>query len=217
MNTLLEDIKTVLRNNSGIATYSLIYSELSKIRCNGKLLTDGQKAGVRKQIEICSSDSKLYAGKNDIFFSVEGLGKGMWGLREYFSKKTEVAFDFNVESIHEGNDNPSRKKTEIYRILRDTELSKQIKSLYDNVCQICGNRIKLKEKFYSEAHHIKPLGYYNGPDVFSNLIVVCPNCHVKLDYAAVKIQEDKLKVKKHKISEEYINFHNDVLFNKKSN
>ena len=214
MNTLLEDIKIVLSNNGGIATYSLIYSELSKIRYNGDLLSTGQKAGVRKQIEICSSDSKLYDGKNDIFFSVEGLGKGIWGLREYFSKSTEVAFDLNIECIHDGNEYPFRKKTEIYRILRDTELSKQIKSLYDNVCQICGGKILLKDKFYSEAHHIKPLGY-NGPDVFSNLIVVCPNCHVKLDYAAIKIQEDELKVKKHKISEEYITFHNDILFNEK--
>ena len=211
--TRLEEIIFVLKNHNGIASYKMIYEGIENLLKTK--LTNGQKAGVRKTIEIYSSDSKLYAGEKDIFFSVDGIGNGTWGLREFFNLKTEVAFDSNINFEDLGNDNYSRVKTEIYRIIRDTELSKKIKSLYDNKCQICGNQLQLNGKSYSEAHHIKPLGKFNGPDKFDNLIVVCPNCHVKLDYGAIKIEMDKIKEKKHLIAQEYIDFHNQELFGKK--
>ena len=215
MGTLLEDIQTVLRKYDGIADYKTIYKELSLLRNDGKELTDAQKAGVRKQIEDCSSDSQNFKGKSNLFFSTNGLGKGIWGLREYLSTKTTMDFDTAIVLEELGKSNTEREEIKIYRIIRDTKLSKKIKILYNNVCQICGTQIILNEKTYSEAHHIKPLGKpYNGPDTYDNLIVVCPNCHVMLDFGAIKIE--KLKCSKHQISKENIEFHNNELFGKKN-
>lgn len=40
-------------------------------------------AGIRKEIETHSSDSANFNGKDDIFYSVCGLGNGVWGLRDF--------------------------------------------------------------------------------------------------------------------------------------
>ena len=77
--TILETTIQALKNLGGKAAYADIYTEYEKI-C-GHNITDTQKAGIRKAIEINSSDSKAYNGKNNIFYSVDGIGKGVWGLR----------------------------------------------------------------------------------------------------------------------------------------
>ncbi len=77
--TQLEYIIQALRNLGGKANYRQIYEEYEKIR--GISLTKGQEAGIRKNIEDHSSDSMNYKGENDIFYSVNGIGKGDWGLR----------------------------------------------------------------------------------------------------------------------------------------
>lgn len=77
--TILETTIQALRNLGGKAVYADIYDEYEKI-C-GHNITDIQKAGIRKIIEVNSSDSKAYNGRNDIFYSVDGIGKGVWGLR----------------------------------------------------------------------------------------------------------------------------------------
>ena len=69
----------VFNNLGGNAHYSRIYEEYEKM--SGKSLTPGIKAGIRKLIEDNSSDSENFKGKNDIFYSVCGKGKGVWGLR----------------------------------------------------------------------------------------------------------------------------------------
>lgn len=207
MATWLEDVITAVKNLGGIAEYSKIYEEVKKIR--GSNLPTSWQAIIRREIETASSDSEAYGHKRDIFFPAKGLGRGIWGLREFST--TPVAFDTDLEDL--GSDKTGRFKVETYRILRDTKLARELKLLYNNVCQICEEQIQLNGKTYSEAHHIKPLGKpYNGPDKLDNIIVVCPNCHVKLDYGAIKIED--LRISKHKISNEYVNFHNTTLFGK---
>lgn len=68
-----------MKNLGGKANYAEIYEEyerISKVR-----LTLGRKAGIRKNIEDHSSDSMNYKGKEDLFYSVHGIGSGNWGLR----------------------------------------------------------------------------------------------------------------------------------------
>ncbi len=75
---MLDDIMNVLQNLGGKAHYSEIYREYERI--TGESLTASQRASIRKVIEMYSSDSKNFRGR-DIFYSVEGIGKGYWGLR----------------------------------------------------------------------------------------------------------------------------------------
>lgn len=78
--TQLETIVLVLRNLGGKGSYAEIYEEYEQV--TGAVLTPGKKAGIRKSIELHSSDSMNYKSNNeDLFYSVYGLGNGEWGLR----------------------------------------------------------------------------------------------------------------------------------------
>lgn len=109
-----------------------------------------------------------------------------------------------------GEPSPTQRvEQRVSRIIRDTALARELKLKYDHHCQICGHRVEINGRGYCEAHHIRPLGSpHNGPDHLSNLICVCPNCHVLLDYEAMPITSSALKISKHQIAEAYINHHN---------
>jgi len=113
---------------------------------------------------------------------------------------------------------PSRILSFRNRIIRDTTLTHQIKEIHNYKCQICYNDgLKLNnEKLYAEAHHIQPLGKpHNGLDAPQNIICVCPNCHVLLDYGAIRIDESLIKsVIGHEVGIKYIDYHNEHIFGK---
>lgn len=109
----------------------------------------------------------------------------------------------------------SRIETTIYRILRDTALTLRLKFLHKYKCQICGHTINLPDgRLYVEAHHIKPLGEpHNGPDVIENIICVCPNHHVELDYGVSKIDLSLLICStNHIIESQYVDYHNQYIY-----
>ncbi|WP_295072569.1 hypothetical protein [Ruminococcus sp.] len=78
--TILERTIEALKNLGGQAAYSDIYQEYARLL--GKNIDPGEKAAIRKVIEDHSSDSRNFKGKNDIFYSVKGIGNGVWGLRK---------------------------------------------------------------------------------------------------------------------------------------
>ncbi len=124
---------------------------------------------------------------------------------------TPIAADVNEPS------ETQRAKIETYRILRDTALAREIKAIYRCKCQICNHKLMVSEDTaYAEAHHINPLGSpHNGPDENGNIICVCPNCHVLLDYGTIVLEPNNLALdKRHKISAAYIDYHNENIFNK---
>lgn len=124
---------------------------------------------------------------------------------------TPIAVDIN-EPIE-----TQRAMVKTYRILRDTQLAREIKNTYKCKCQICYQTLMIGEDTpYAEAHHIKPLGTpHNGPDERGNIICVCPNCHVLLDYGAIILDPSQLvSDSAHKISVKYIEYHNKCIFNK---
>jgi hypothetical protein len=109
-----------------------------------------------------------------------------------------------------------RTRIETYRVLRDTALARRVKRLYDYGCQMCGHSaLLLRDTPYAEAHHIKPLGApHDGPDELRNIICVCPNCHVLLDYGVVRLVVTELKLRlRHEISAEFVNYHNTTILN----
>jgi len=197
-----QDIVQALENLGGIASYDNIHDEIEKNRSS---LPTTWKAVIRRRIQDLSSDSDGFKSGKDLFYSVNGLGGGVWGLRNHLIQ-TPKAID-----LPQGVEEPGRKQTTTYRVLRDTNLARKLKSLHKNRCQICGESLKLKDgKTYSEAHHIVPLGKpHNGADVAGNIIVLCPNHHVMCDYGAVSLSIDEIKqVQGHTISDESIIYHN---------
>jgi len=208
MATWVEDITQALINLGGLAPYSEIYAEVKRIRTVP--LPEHWEASIRATIEDHSSDSTRFKYRKDIFYSVDGLGGGVWGLRNY-NTGTPEASDLT---------SPSQKvETTTYRILRDTKLARTIKALHHNRCQICGTRIELPNgNGYSEAHHIQPLGSpHNGPDVAGNILVLCPNHHVMCDYGVIELNIAKIRThQNHSLNSKYITYHNTRIFKSKN-
>ena len=101
------------------------------------------------------------------------------------------------------------------RIHRDTAITLKVKKLHNYKCQICGHTIELPDGArYAEAHHIKPLGEnHNGPDVIGNILCVCPNHHVELDYFVLPINVSELSCSNgHEIDPKYVDYHNQFVY-----
>ncbi len=207
-----QDIVTALRNLNGVASYSEIYAEVEKIRDN---LPKTWKDIIRRRVQDMSSDSAGFKGGPDLFYSVEGLGNGVWGLRgmEQYTPKASDLEEPTVEellTLPDGNEAPSRVELVTYRILRDSKLARDIKKLHNDQCQVCGATITFPDgRTYSEAHHIIPLGgIHKGPDVAENIIVLCPNCHARCDQWDLELRlEDIRQIPEHRISAESLEYH----------
>ena len=84
METWKDIIIQALTNLGGKAEYVDLYEEIARIAPSEKILNnDSLEQTVRNVIHTHSSDSQAFDGdpKKDIFYSVEGRGKGVWGLR----------------------------------------------------------------------------------------------------------------------------------------
>lgn len=113
---------------------------------------------------------------------------------------------------------PDVSRVEVTRIIRDTVLTRKLKTIHDNQCQICGYAIRLSNgKGYSEAHHIQPLGGdHKGPDIAENILILCPNHHAECDLGAIKLDIGKLRFHpEHRVKSKYIDYHNSTIHGSK--
>lgn len=123
-----------------------------------------------------------------------------------------------------GNAQPGRKAVTTQRIVRTTKVAEDVKELYDHTCQLCGTRLSLGNgQGYSEGAHIKALGgLHRGPDFTSNVLCLCPNCHVQFDRGAAVIAPDRTVLREgvpagrlrelpgHGIEDEYLTYHREL-------
>lgn len=84
-NIWLKETIRALEYLGGESNLSDIYKAIQiRNKIKFKNYTDW-KSQIRKNIYLHSSDTDIFIGKsgdkNDIFYSVEGKGKGVWGLR----------------------------------------------------------------------------------------------------------------------------------------
>lgn len=228
----LEDITTALQNLGGIAKYADLYAEIENVR--EAALPAAWQEIVRRTIQNHSSDSRAYTRNNserDLFFAAEGIGKGIWGLREMVeatTRSSEIPPDLDTSELVDvpsgekdsgvtasGNESPDRVRTETYRILRDTKLARQVKLLHRSRCQVCGHTIEMANgRRYAEAHHVIPLGgVHKGPDTLTNILVLCPNHHAELDMGLMKLDSQALRhAEGHVLSQDSIDYHNENIF-----
>lgn len=116
---------------------------------------------------------------------------------------------------------PRRVTTTQQRIVRNTAIISGLKSIYNDVCQLCGFRINLHEgRGYSEGAHVIPLSE-GGPDTRDNILILCPNHHVMLDKGIINLSMDgswstkdssgMVKfLRKHRLSDDSISWHNNI-------
>lgn len=206
-----ESVELALRNLGGGANLDGLYREVRKVRTeHNDTIPRSLEAIVRKELEYNSSDSSNWRGERDLFYSVHGIGKGFWGLRASIPV-TPVASDVASQLSPEET---QRAEITISRIIRDTAMAKKVKAINGYHCQICGECIELPNgQSYVEAHHLIPLGApHNGPDVPSNIIVVCPNHHAMLDLGCINLSQATLTCRLgHRIADESIEYHERIV------
>lgn len=94
-----------------------------------------------------------------------------------------------VEDIIQGE--APRRTATVERIVRDTAVSRRVKQWYGYRCQVCRVTLPVGTdgQSYAEGAHIQALGADGGPDVESNVLCLCPNCHVRLDRGAIYLTD----------------------------
>lgn len=109
-----------------------------------------------------------------------------------------------IKSIDKRNsDNPPKNISTLAKIYeRDRILTRLIKSIRRNKCQICNFTFKTKDgEYYSECHHLEHLAN-GGLDVSKNMLVLCPNHHRQAHFGNFKIVEHNEEFVMIKIDEE---------------
>lgn len=91
-------------------------------------------ARVGQCVQDHSFDSGSFRTGNDLFYSVHGVGNGVWGLRELATETPEASdidppFGMHTDAPEGASEH---KLSGVYRILRDTELARSIKD-YTNI------------------------------------------------------------------------------------
>ncbi|WP_156801135.1 HNH endonuclease [Desulfitobacterium dichloroeliminans] len=113
-----------------------------------------------------------------------------------YSEEGDIGLNDLIDFDSMSNSNLEDSEININRLVRDTTISRKLKRLYDNKCQLCSNKLRSANgSFMSEAHHIQPYNRtHKGDDTFRNLITLCPNCHAQFDQLYYAIDPDTLKV-----------------------
>jgi len=94
-----------------------------------------------------------------------------------------------------GNAQPGRKNVTTSAIKRDSSVADWVKKVHNDRCQFCSITLVTRVGTYSTGAHIQGLGRpHNGKDETSNLLCLCPNCHVLFDKGVLYIANDNKTV-----------------------
>ena len=143
------------------------------------------KASIRATIERCSSDSKVFQQKKDLFYSFNGIGKGHWGVRTPKLTESTVDFSNDDEGFIEGKEFLKKHILRERNHYLKAEAVKRFKNLHNGqlFCEICGFNFEEKYgdigKDFIEAHHSKPISEMkeNEKTKIEDIVLLCLNCH----------------------------------------
>lgn len=199
MATWKEEIIASLKDLGGEATLDEIYEQI--ILRGKKKPTDSFKNTIRGIIYRASSDSEYFNESEDLFYSVDGKGKGRWGLRNFTPNKETVDLTEDDESFPEGK---KKLRLHIFRernakVIR--EAKEKFKRNHDGkvYCEVCDFDYSVKYgtlgEGYIEGHHIIPVSELNENSTtkVEDIILVCADCHRMLHRRRPWISKDELK------------------------
>ena len=125
---------------------------------------------------------------------VRALGDaGRKELDKLYSIMLTVGEDKNTKSYFDNDviptsDLPPKTRQSITTTrIRNASAVKKLKALYGNKCQVSGEKYAFKKtdgQYYSEAHHLIPLGR-GGADSAYNIVILSPLIHRMMHYADV--------------------------------
>jgi hypothetical protein len=214
----VDEVIHALQQLGGEATWEDIWQSVTENRGSGFAPYLDWFNYRTTMFQLVQQHCKVYKKfKGPVYFEQVGHNPLRFKLSpEYGSIIQKPVTEINTED----QEQTIRTLREQYIRLRKPELVHKIKLLYNYHCQICGRTIELGNgRLYAEIHHVKPLGSpHGGPDNLRNMLCVCPNHHVQLDYGAIRLDKLNLHIdSEHRISDEYIEYHNNVIFGQDQN
>jgi len=180
----LDEIIDAMKDIGGHGYYKDIYDRIYERQIMNFNENPSWTSAVRQTIERYSSDSDVFTGIKDIFYSVEGKGKGHWGLRDFEPDS------INVDLTEDDTGFPEGKKVLRQHICRERNprvimLAKEkFKAEHGKVfCEAC--HFSFEEKYgnigedFIEGHYLIPVseipdGYRTKVD---DIVLLCSNCH----------------------------------------
>ena len=212
----LDEVMDVIQSLGGKAHYDDIYQKVYERQIMKFDDNPNWRAAVRQNIEMNSSDSDAYQGKKDIFYSVEGKGKGIWGIRPEYRKSSADEIPLEVLQKKEAllkaraavisdeqcklkaremqTSNPRRREVRSAAYERNAYVSEYAKRRALGRCQLCGSMAPFLDKEgkpYLETHHVVWLSA-GGSDTVDNTVALCPNCHRKMHI--LNLENDVIKL-----------------------
>lgn len=175
---MLDDIVAAMNKLGGHCYFKDLYTELEKTNPNFL------KSTVRATIERHSQDSKAF-NKKHIFYSVDGLGRGHWGLVNPDINDSNMDFTNDDEGFAEGKKTLRRHlHRDRNRFLKTKAIQAFKKAHSDNLyCEICGfnfyERYGEIGKDFIEIHHTTPVCEMgeNEKTKIEDVVLLCSNCH----------------------------------------
>lgn len=97
-----------------------------------------------------------------------------------------------------GTNKPEQVFTELSRYVRDPEVIAWVLLRAGGHCEACRGAapfLRSDGSPFLEVHHLRPLSE-GGPDVVTNVVAVCPNCHRRLHHSSDRIAYRRLVLKR---------------------
>lgn len=174
------------------------------------------------------------------YWEARGLEQFLEWKSNFYRARDIEAVDIDIEErdLREeirrrgSTEPPERREMKENRVIRDSALSRFLKSLYSHQCQICKFTFRFTAgRRYAETHHIKPLGWkHNGIDKETNMIVLCSNHHAMMDFGAIAIHPERMtlisvdttypehqkpiELMKHPVDRDFLEYHLENIFGK---
>ncbi|PEN40858.1 restriction endonuclease [Bacillus toyonensis] len=200
----LDEIIDVMKDLGGHGTISditdRIYErDIMDFNANSKV-----REKVRGTIYDHSSDATFFkgevGGKKDILYSVDGLGKGHWGLRDFEPTEENVDITEDDMGFEEGK---KKLKQHIVRE-RNPQVIKLAKQRFKEehgrlFCEVCD--FDFFEKYgelgedFIEGHHTIPVSELEEKQKtkVEDIALVCSNCHKMLHRKRPWLSKEELK------------------------
>jgi predicted restriction endonuclease len=175
------------------------------------------------------------------YWQEQGLEQFLRWRDDFHHARNITAVDINIEEAADAEPEavplgavelPQRQEVRTSRVIRDSALSRFLKSLYDYQCQVCRFTFTLsKRRRYAESHHIRPLGRpHTGIDKETNMMILCANHHAMMDLGAIAVDPEHMTIisvdraipeyhrpiqlSRHPIDRQFLEYHLETIFGK---
>lgn len=190
-----ESVAAALRSLGGQARPIEIANEIRRLFPGPH--TENLLQSVRGRIQECSSDSQHWKKKRDLFYSVHGIGGGVWGLRDLdpLNPVNKDGFIDTVET-YMAAEGAAALRTHLRRERSKSLIQRFKNQLKTASCSVCdfdfGETYGELGRGFIEAHHIVPVAKLEpgAKTRLKDLAAVCANCHRMLHRSGYLSIED---------------------------